>query len=67
MNPESSQIAWLICEHQGKSFCLYDERKSKSMDRCVKHGALLSHAPDVRGMPRKVARFKLEKAQASKR
>lgn len=49
---------WLFCESLGKGFCLYDSRCGR--DRCIKHGAILSPAPSVRGLSRKEARKKIE-------
>lgn len=56
---------WLICDHIGKSFCLYQGSWADHQKRlrCIKHGTILNYATSVRGMSRRAARAKLETEQ----
>lgn len=55
----------MICagaQRIGKGFCLYDSKWAdrQGRERCIKHGDILIHAPEVRGLSRKDARKKIE-------
>lgn len=60
---------WYVCEapafRSDGGFCLYTERAAGKMEerlglcRCIRHGALLGHDPDLDGLSRKEARRRL--------
>ena len=49
---------WRSCDER---ICLYNGTKGRAadMDRCVKHGAILTYAHDLQGLTRGEARKKL--------
>lgn len=56
---------WLICDgnHRG-DYCLFaDDRRNAERDRCIRHGAILTPAPSLRGMSRTAARAAIAAAK----
>jgi hypothetical protein len=62
MATTSYSPAWLICD---QGICLY--RETARVDRCIKHGAILTYVPEYFGLSEREARRRHADALAVRR